>query len=224
MFLPFPPGVRLGAPSSVVFPDSRVASSDGLLVVDQTYENPGTAGSDIVLGVSDGQVVAGCSVELSGADFDPVEAQYASFCMPVRNGTRYNVIGGAADDTPAQEWTAGMFFPFVGSVFPNAPEERDIDTTYTAQSDGLLFGHLHCEEGPRGSILVRVGAADSDPTQAPALQAASAQRFGGASVYIIEASIIVPLGKGQTYHVESQWTADAPQPSLFWIDLAPADG
>jgi hypothetical protein len=227
LFLPFPSGVSLGAPNTVIFAtrEGWTATSDGLLVVDLTWEDPTVEGDQTLLGTSAGQIVAGCSVGRAFQEdaFEVYVTEYnASFCMPVRNGTQYNVTGGAANEDPGPVFASGQFFPFLGSVFPNGPEEREIDRTYSAQGDGLLFGHVHCDNGPRGSMLVHVGEPNADPLQRPAMQAASVHRYDDRDIAIQEASVMVPVAKDQTYHVESQWTVSAPRPSLFWIDLAPS--
>jgi hypothetical protein len=83
----------------------------------------------------------------------------------------------------------------------------------------MFTPRAHCDNGPRGTIRVRVGDDISAVSSAPVVQAASAHVYGGSDTYASDAAVAVPIAQGQSYVVEPEWTTGTPVARLFWFPL-----
>jgi hypothetical protein len=220
-FVPLGGGLRFGAVTPADL--SGTAASDGFLVVNLA----GTAGAEgqtaTAMGTLAGQWVSACSVEsvdrfIAGRD----EQLWGSFCMPVPNGQAYEVQLVSYWGDNSGTVLGAVWIPLMGTAFPTAIQTRDLSRAYTAENDGILFGRLHCDDGNRGSLLVRVTYVGADPStvgSAPVLQATSAHQFQQEGIYGTDEAVTLPVTKGQTYQIEPQWTSGNLDAPFFWLDL-----
>jgi hypothetical protein len=193
-------------------PASGTAATDGLLLVNLATVGDGPRGS--AFGSVDGQRVAACSVHVWGDSGRT--CKQASFCMPVRKGQTYQAQAVATSDPIAMHVT---WFPLVGITFSAAMQPVIPGTTYPTADAGIVFGYMHCDNGPRGSIVVVVGDDDKSMT---VRQAASAHVYWGDDTHIPDAGVSVPISKGEHYRVEQQWSWGEPQAQFFWLPIKDA--
>lgn len=129
-------------------PAFATATEDGLLLVTLATDSDGARGS--AYGTINGQRVSACSVHAFAGH--QRRFTHGSFCMPVRRGQAYRV---EVIETSATVRMTATWYPLAGLTFSGKAEQVKPSVTYTPEGPGLVFGHLHTDNGPRG--VARLG-------------------------------------------------------------------
>lgn len=203
----------LGTPVRNLDP-SGTAAEDGLLLVSLTTDGDGARGS--AYGTVNGQRVSSCSVHA----FAGHQRRFAqgSFCMPVRRDQAYVV--GVIETHLTLSMTA-TWYPLAGLTFPTKAQQVEPGVTYTPDGPGLVFGSLHTDNGPRGVARVLAGP---DADALTVRQATATHQWYKDDTYVPDAGMTVPIGQGESYRLEQEWSVPEPDTQFLWLALQSSSG
>jgi hypothetical protein len=173
-------------------PAADSKDDDGFLFVNiEASEAGGERGA--VLAEVDGKVMAGASVHASHSA-DAFISQEC-FCVPVAAGAKieWQIIPTHGNPKVRAYW---MPFQKDNVLHMGKREDREVDTTYTAETSGILHGYIEAKsDGERGSLEIY------SPDDKRLYAAASVHKYIKSDRWVWCNSVFFPVAKDATYEV-----------------------
>lgn len=139
-----------------------------------------------------------------------------SFCMPVKENVPFTVVNKPTSGEPKVE---AFFVPLKSKVIGLGKcEKRDVNTSFTAHTDGFLLAMIHAEvNGERGEIVLK---SDFDENfKNPLMASASVHNYKGSDTIVPYNSAMIPIAKGNVYRAFNCQTSGEPKVELRWFPV-----
>lgn len=199
---------------------SYTLDSDGFVVAYIDYNNNVSRGS--IQGIQQYQTDDTVRYVADSMDYytksNETYVPYASLCMPVLKGNLCRINSYVDKGTFL---TKAFWFPLKQSIFSQF-ESRQTGITYTAQTDGFLFGYLNANSKGNNRARMRAYVSyDSREilTNNVARSLASVHYNSSGNTHLEYASITVPIAKGESYQIVLDNMVGDVTSYLTWVAL-----